>query len=274
MRIGVGIISWNRPEYLEKLLASLEKNDLTDTEFHLFQDGAVCKFTNVELANPHDILESISVFNNSNIPNKRINLRGKNVSVAINQFEAMRVLSSLYEQFIFIENDVVVSPNFITIMKKLLRQFATDERVACISPGFRPLCKKDAIEDNWDRLVFSAGHFWAEACWSNKWEVIEKEFLPYYNIVKNAPYRERNSKGINSLFANGGMKMPATSQDNAKDWAIMKTEMRRARLVVNRATGIGDHGIHSTPEKLKKMLDGHNTVYHSDKELTIKEFRL
>lgn len=274
MALGIGIISWNRPRYLKELLNSLEKNDLTNTESHLFQDGAVCKFTNIELANPHDILKSLNIFTDANLPNKRIHLQDKNVSVAINQFEATQILSTHYKQFIFLENDVIVSPNFVTIMKKLLHQFAEDKRVACISPGFRPLCKEDVIDKNWDKLVFSAGHFWAEACWSDKWKVIEKELLPYYNIVKKAPYRKRNDKGINTLFANSGTKMPATSQDNAKDWAIMKTNMKRARLVVNRATGIGDYGVHSTPEKLKKLLDGHNKVYHSDKELEIKEFRL
>jgi len=273
-RIGVGIISWDRPQYLEQLINTLEKNDLHNTEFHLFQDGAVCKFTDVELTNPHNILKSIKVFHSSSLPNKHLHLQDKNVSVAINQFEAMGVLCQNYEHFIFLENDVVLSPNFVTLAKKILKQFEKDKRVACVSPGFKLLCKKDVIEKNLDRLIFKRGHFWTEICWSEKWKKIEKAYLPYYDIVKDVAYRERSSNMINNLFEKSGYKMLATSQDNGKDWAISMAEMRRVRMVVNRATGIGDYGIHSTPEKLKQHRDGHNKIYSSKEELDIKEFRL
>jgi len=274
MRIGVGIISWDRPQYLAQLIESLEKNILTETNFHLFQDGAVCKFTNEELADTNKIVESIGVFYKSKLPNKHYHVRDKNVSVAINQFEAMQYLRKNYEQFIFLENDVIVSSNFMILTRRLLEQFKKDERVACISPGLRLLCKENDIGKNLNKLKYSKGHFWAEACWSSKWERVEKEYMTYYNIVKNTPYRKRDEVAIRALFARNGHKAPTTSQDQGKDWAIQKAGMKRARLIVNRATGIGDHGIHSTPAKLKKSLDGHNPIYVYKEELDIKEFKL
>lgn len=274
MKIGIGIISWNRPNYLKQLLDSLEKNDLSNCDFHLFQDGLNCKFTNKEQTNVENINKSISVFDKSKLPNKEFHIREKNVSVAINQFEAMNFLSLHYDKFIFLENDVIVSPNFIVIMKKLLKQFEHDKKVACISPSFRLHCKQDKIEKNLDRLFFKRGHFWAEACWAKKWIKIAKEYMPYYNIVKNRPYRKRDEGAIKKLFSNSGIKMLTTSQDQGKDWAITKSGMKRAKLVVNRATGIGDKGIHSTPEKLKQSKEGHNKIYAYKEELDIKEFKL
>jgi len=274
MKIAIGIISWNRPQYLKQLIKTLEANDCSGIDFHLFQDGSVCKFTGNKATEPNKITESIKIFHESKLPNKHSHIRDKNVSVAINQFEAMNFLSSNYDKFIFLENDVIVSPNFILIMKRLLNQFEKDKRVACISPGLRLLCKEDKVKENLDRLVFKRGHFWAEGCWAEKWKIIEKEYLAYYNIVKDGPYRKRDEMAIKNLFGNSSIKMITTSQDNGKDWAIIKTGMKRARLVVNRATGIGDWGIHSNPEKLKVTKDGHNKIYAFKEELDIKEFKL
>ena len=273
-KLGIGIISWNRPNYLKQLLNSLEKNDLSDCNFHLLQDGFRCKFTNNIVADPKDISQSIKLFNDSKLPNKEFHIQEKNVSVAINQFEAMQILCKNYRYFIFLENDVIVSPNFIVVMKNLLKQFEHDKRVSCISPNFRLFCKKKEIKQNIDRLTFFRGHFWAEACWTKKWKIIEKEYMPYYNLVKNQPYEKRDEMVIKDLFNNSGMKMLTTSQDQGKDWAIMKSGMKRIRLVVNRATGIGDKGIHSTPGKLKATRDGHNKIYTFEEELKIKEFKI
>jgi len=274
MKIGIGIISWNRPTYLKQLIKSLEKNNLSDTYFHLFQDGFICKFTNRQVTNPKEISTSIKIFNDSILPNKTFHIRDKNISIAINQFEAMQTLYKKYKYFIFLENDVIVSPNFIEIMKKLLKQFEYDKRVACISSGLKLFCKESKIKENLDRLIFKRGHFWVEGCWAEKWKIIEKEYMAYYNIVKNKPYKTRDEGAIKNLFSNSGIKMLTTSQDNGKDWAIIKTGMRRIRLVVNRATGIGDYGIHSTPAKLKESKDGHNKIYSFKEELDIERFKL
>ena len=273
-KLAVGIIAWNRPQYLKQLITSLEANDCSEVDFHFFQDGAVCKFTNNQLTEPGKIVESIEVFYKSKLPNKHFHIRNKNVSVAINQFEAMRFLYKNYSQFIFLEDDVIVSPHFIVVMKKLLEQFEKDKRVACISSGLGLLCKKNKVKENLDKLVFKRGHFWAEGCWSEKWKIIEKEYMAYYDIVKDKPYRKRDEGAIKNLFGNSGIKMISTSQDQGKDWAIIKTGMRRARLVVNRATGIGDWGIHSNPKKLKSSKDGHNKIYSFKEELKIGKFKL
>lgn len=273
MKIGIGIISWCRTHCFSRLIKSLEKNDLSNTEFHLFQDGAVCMFNGERLAKETDILRSIGVFKKAEFPKKYFHIRDENVSIAINQFEAMRFLYSNYDKFIFLENDIIVSPNLITLMKVALNQFQFDNKIACISSGFRLLCKQPEVRRNLDKLIRAEGHFWAEACWAKKWRKIEKAYMPYYNIVKRAPYRERNHGAINKLFNDTGHPRPVTSQDSGKDWAMKMLGMERIRFVVNRATGIGGYGVHSTPEKLKKF-DGYNKIYVSEEDLKINRFKL
>jgi len=273
-KIGVGIISWNRPQYLKELLKSLEANALDDLEFHLFQDGNICKFTGTERTKESLIMESVKLFEESKLPEKKLHKQEKNVSVAINQFEAMRFLMKNYEQFIFLENDIVVSKNFIGLMKRVLMQYEDDGQIACISPGFRRKCYKDDVDYFANKLMLADGHFWAEACWSKKWKMVEDEFMAYYNIVQHRPYNQRDDAQIKALYARSGIMKSATSQDNGKDWAILKAGMRRARFIVNRATGIGDYGVHSTPAKMKKMGDGHNSIYKFEGELKLPSFEI
>lgn len=261
MKIGIGIISWKRHYYLKQLIQSLKKNNFEDTEFHLFQDNNVCKFTKNVVAEKKEIYESINAFVRSNLPGKTVHIQDHNVSIAINQFEAMEYLSSHYERFIFLENDIIVSENFIPLMKGLLEQFKDEEEVACISPGFRLLCKSEDVEKYKDRITYSEGHFWVEGFWAERWKRIKGHYLRYYNLVKDKPYKQRPEAEIKALFASTGIKRHTTSQDNGKDWAIIKSGMKRLRLVVNRATGIGDYGFHSTPKTMAKYRDGHNKVY-------------
>lgn len=272
--IGVGIISWNRPDYLKQTVASLEKNSLNGMEFHLFQDGAYCRFTSEKRANLRDIKKSVKIFSQSRLPRKHIHWRKENVSIAINQFEAMRYLCSLYDKFIFMENDVLVSENFMDLAKVVLEQYANDKEVACVSPGFRLKCERDKVDEYADALLESDGHFWVEMCWADKWQRVEEKYMNYYRLVKDVPYGKRRHAEINKLFELTGCPRPTTSQDNGKDWAIKQAGMKRLRFVVNRATGIGDCGFHSTPEKLARSGDGHNSIYSSDEDLKIKQFRI
>jgi hypothetical protein len=122
--------------------------------------------------------------------------------------------------------------------------------------------------------MFSDGHFWAEGMWSKKWKIIEDEYMAYYDIVRRTQYRRRDNMAINNLFIRSGIKRSTTSQDSGKDWAILKSGLRRIRFIVNRATGIGDFGVHSTPKKLKNTGDGHNKIYSFKNELKFKNFQI
>lgn len=282
MKIGIGIASWNRPYYLKKVLSALVKNDLSDTEFHLFQDGAICRFTGERLTDDNLVKENIDIFKKSSLPRRQIHWRQENVSVAINQFEAMRFLSRAYDYFIFTDDDVIVSPNYIALARKLFKQFEKDKKIACISPNFRLFCDNEQVDKSIDKLAIFGGHFWLEAFWSEKWKKIEKYYLMYYNIVKNFEYRHPHlyEDKVRLLYKKSGYPSETTSADKAKEWAIKMAGMIRLRLVVNRATGIGKYGFHSHPKDTvlesenKYNEDWDNKIYCSDKELNIKKFKI
>jgi hypothetical protein len=275
-KVAIGIACWNRPHYFKELVKSLDENliDLFDVDTHLFIDGEICKFTGVSKTDKSLIDECIRIFDESFIPNKTKHVRNNNVSVAINQFEMMQDLFSSYEKVIFLEDDIVLSKNFVYLMKRVLDQFRLEDYIFSVSPGFKLLCDNSKLAENISRLKISEGHFWAEAMWAHKWQKIIPKMNSYMDIVSQKPYNERNGQKIKHLFEMGGRSMSATSQDNAKDWAISTSGMKRARMIINRATGIGDIGVHSTREKLAHFGDGHNKIYVLDGERSIERFEV
>lgn len=279
MKIGLAIACWNRPQYFSQLIMSLEENilEFKNVESHLFLDGNQCAFNGNMTTDQKLIDECAKTWEKSIIPNKYLHKREWNVSIAINQFELMQMMTSVYEKIIFLEDDVIVSPNFLLVMKSVLDQYHNDEQIFSVSPGFKLLCNpkdQETILKNYDAIKMGEGHFWAEATWSYKWKRIVPHLKKYMEIVYQSPYKDRNNQKIRRLFVDGGRGMPATSQDNAKDWAISLSGMKRARMVVNRATGIGDIGIHSTKQKLMHSRDGHNTIPVDPREKSIKKWRI
>lgn len=271
--IGIAVLAWNRPDYLRATLQALAKNNLDDTEIHLFLDGHICKFTGNEITDKTLVDGAEAVFKKV-FPDGTVHRRKHNVSIAINQYDAMRYMCDNYKSFLFTEDDVVVSPHWLDIVRVLRTQYANNSEVACISPSFRLYCDTGDKEKHEDKLIVTGGHFWNELIWSEKWREVTHWFDQYYQHTKDRPYKQRNHGAIHSLFREYDYDSSVTSQDAGKDWAIKASGKKRLRLVVNRATGIGDYGYHSTPDKLKKFMDGHNDIWVSDSELKIKKFAL
>lgn len=78
-KIGIGLISFNRPNYFKQTLESLEKQEnLKNYDFHLFQDGQVNKFSGRIVTDRYLIDRSIRLFkvsklnNNKNLLNLKI----------------------------------------------------------------------------------------------------------------------------------------------------------------------------------------------------------
>lgn len=276
--MGIGIISFDRPQYLRQLLKSLEKQDLVDTEFHLFQDGEVNKFSKRQVTVHGLTRKCIKLFNEAELPNKFIHDRKVNVGNAINQFEAIEFMSDNYDKFLIIEDDVVLSPHYIRLVKLLGKKINND--VFSVGLGFKRLCKKENIDYNLTRLVTSNDrvgnsiHWWCELYSSKNWKKVRKDFLEYYKFVKDVDYKMRPSDEIRKFFHSQGFNINQTSQDAGRDYALFKNGMIRLNTVVNRGIYIGEYGLHFTPNKFK--LGGYDKQYpyihRMDSKL--KEFEL
>lgn len=246
--IGVGVISFARPDYLRRCLASLEaQTDLRDVDFWLFQDGAVNRWSGNRYATDEATQQCLRIFARAKLPNKWSVAHEHNVGVAVNSFEALEELTTHYERVLLLECDVVLSPHWLRLSRYLYADLAIRPEVFSISPGFLTLGNNPA------EVRYGWTHMWAEAFLADRWKAIRGYYTEgFYSFVAECDYMARDVKGINALYAEHGHKGGpgglAWSQDGGRQLAMMRAGMVRAYLPVPRAIGIGREGIHFTPD--------------------------
>lgn len=275
-RVGVGIISFDRPGKLGNMLKSLEAQTcLESTDFHLFQDGAVCRFTGHSMAHSARIAESVQVFRDANLPNKYEHVRSKNVGIGINQFEAFELLAENYDRFTVVEDDVVLSPHWFRLSRLLFEWFKDDFKVFSFGPGFRRMCKKEEIEDRLDEIIAGVTpHWWCESVYSDRWKKIQPVFMEYYDLIRNGAYRNRPHGKIRELYKKHGWTQTATSQDGGKDMSVFASGMKRACMIVNRGLSDGYPGIHTRRGWFQEQGFAKQKPYVFDSDALIEEFKV
>jgi len=256
MTIGVGILAFNRPQYLRRLLASLEmQTDLSGCEFHLFLDGAVNQVSGNRYAEQRDIDACVKLFERARLPNRTIHRQEHNVNIGIASLEATDTLVSTYERIMQLEDDVVLSPDWFHLARVLYDELATHPDVYSFSPGFRRVGTHSEDAANLGRITYAWHHMWCECFTADRWVRIRPEYMEYHAYIAETDYLVRQD-GVVREFFNGLGGMPpdlACSQDGGREMAIRRNGMRRALCAVNRAIGIGQYGIHFTPLAFHEM---------------------
>ena len=273
--MGVCLIVFDRPMYFAQTIASLEKqSDLENYDFHLFQDGQINMFSGRTVTQKKLIEKCIQIFRRSKLPNKSEHIEERNVGNAINQFNAANFMSANYEYFMVIEDDVILSPDYLRLCRVMIPQFLGKTRVFSVSLSFERFCKLEQIEQNLDKVFFKNVHWWAE-CWkSANWLKVRPRFAQYMEFVKDVDYHDRPAYEIRKLFRLNGFSIPQTSQDAGKDFALFKNKMKRITSVVNRGFYIGEHGMHFRTPTYQKYGFANMKPFEFESDKLLNEFKL
>ena len=253
--LGVGILAFNRPQYLRRLVASLEmQTDLCDCEFHLFLDGAVNQASGKRRAEQKDIDACGRLFERARLPNKHIHRREHNVNIGSASLEATDMLASNYERIMQLEDDLVLSPDWFHLARILYEELEEHPDVYSFSPGFRRAGTHADDAANLGRIVYAWHHMWCECFTADRWRRIRDYYMEFHAYIVGEDYIERAGDPVRDFFDGLGMREDlACSQDGGREMAIRRSGMCRARCAVNRALGIGKQGIHFTPELYANM---------------------
>ena len=260
--IGVGIVSFNRPYYLRRVLKALmAQTELDNAEFHLLQDGAINKFSGNKKANGFDIGACVKLFNNAQLPGAMIHRQEQNVGISINQREGIDWLSEHYERIMIIEDDALLSPHWFRLARILFKHYQDCPEVFGFTPGFRRLCDKDAIMDSLDSVQPTTQHMWTECFTADSWHKIQPGMTPYYEMVNHGDYGKRPVAKIQELHKSRGIEERAVSQKAARVVAIKLAGMVRMQCTVNRGFSIGRNGVNFDGNWYDMMKLGEQTPY-------------
>lgn len=288
-KVGIAVIGYNRPDYLQQVVNSLEANPESQTlPFIFFLDGGP-KAT---------ILENKQIINKSKIANKRIIERPNNFGIAKNIIDARRFMfdNLKFDKAFIFEDDCVVSPDYIRFVLNLSSWALQNYSNVGIVKGWAA-CQMEANQKltHLNEVKESSSHLWAYCLDRKTWNNIkytlyeyESKFLSKATTNKDPEIRKWLKEKINNhkhfvKQAYGKKILPEKinfkqaflsnnfplGQDGITYVAHYLAGYISLEPVVNRALYIGKKGVHFTEAKWNNFGFAKVTLenYKSDRNL-------
>ena len=248
----IAILSFNRPAYLRQVLESLRPQITEKDMVILFQDGAWNRWSQRRRARGQDINRCVAIFRKL-IPWGDVHVANDNLGIAFNYERAERFVFEALgaEKALFLEDDLVLSRNFIAVTKQLLDLAMGEPRIGYVS----------AYGNLWaslDEQILRGGELlpmhenWGAALTRNSW-LAERPFrLKYLELVRDSDYASRDQVQIKDFYARRGWQNKITSQDAARWISCLERQAIRLTTFACHARYIGEKGAHSTPENYRR----------------------
>ena len=270
MRVACAILSFNRPNYLEPVLASIAGSlaaAAQEIQVNLFQDGAKNEQSGIVRADPEAIEQSVRIFERA-FPAGRVHSSSTNLGIALNFDRAERRLfiDDDYDVVLFFEDDMAVDERYVPTILSMLEAYGRDYRVgslACygrnhLAPAAAQISKKDELTPLTQAWGFALTRraYWQRKPWVDR----------YLDIVRNVDYFQKDAahKAIHGLHVSMGFPPHVISQDMLKVMASHLAGMVNLNTFPVLARYIGESGVHNTPSKFQARRFADTIVYPAD----------
>jgi hypothetical protein len=244
-RLPIAILSFNRPHYLREVLLSLQPQVNQRDRIILFQDGAWNAYSGELRARPEDIAACILLFQTV-LPWGIVAESDRNLGVAENYERAEQELFGRMQApyGLFLEDDLVLSPNFLTVTRMLLDLAQRNPRIGYVS-AYGNFWATPSEQESSARELMHMHENWGFAMTREAW-LAERPFRrEYLRLVQGTDYIQRDAWAIIRFYESRGWKTTVTSQDAAR-W-IASLELGKVRITTFpcHALYIGRVGVHS-----------------------------
>lgn len=182
------VFAYNRPDKVRKLLDSLNDAVLSDkSDVFVFSDGfkgekdkdAVLK-TRKLLSEYNNRFNSFSVI-----------CRERNYGLAKSIITGVTDIIDKYGKAIVLEDDLLVSEDFVKYMNEGLEYYEDDLRYGMISA----YTSKHEILESYDKDIYcmERGDCWGWATWKNRWDNVDWELKDFDKYLNDKDARDRFS---------------------------------------------------------------------------------
>lgn len=186
----IGIFCYNRVNKLQRCIdAVLTNPECAQMEIIFFSDGPKKGDDPSPIKEVRDYIDNLKGF-------KAVikHYRKENLSTGPNFRTGLTFLANNYEQFIVVEDDLIVSANYIKYLLDALAFYKSDKSVFCVTAYVFPI---KAADYNYDTIVYKRFCSYGWAGWSNRFGSViwdEKELQQLMNT--SAGFKNRlNAEG-------------------------------------------------------------------------------
>jgi hypothetical protein len=252
-RAPIVIMSFDRPDYLRRVLISLKNQD-TDVKsrgLYVFQDGGYhpvsyrryCDEATVEecVRTVRDIFPQAVVFNSP-----------LNLGVGENRFRAEDYMFNHLgsEAAHFLEDDLELEAHYIRTLDVLSEWARKSGKVAYVSAYSRSMEAAEQQMLNRSALIPMA-HIWGVSLIRNAWLKMEPHVRHYLSLIRGSDYRYRNHREIYEYYMSLGLGGNGTSQDSMHHVAAVLEGFASFSTYTVNARYIGEKGVHQFPERFR-----------------------
>lgn len=241
------IFSFDRPQYLERLCASLKTQQrvaIPDSRVYLLQDGAVSPYSGVRFAEDAKIAECVALFRR-HFPQGVVMQSPDNLGIARNIRRGEKLAFEMLGSDVgyFFEDDLEAGPLYMHMMEELYRALKPLPDIGYFAAYGEAKTQPPGPEVK----LIPMAHNWGFGLLREAWRKIDARLEPYYAVLQDRDYGARNHFRLHDLMRESTVATQATSQDSFKNMACAELGLARLRTDVCFARYIGEHGVHFNP---------------------------
>ena len=207
------VFVYARPEHTKKMFESLEKNyHIKESDVFIFSDyqknerskekvNEVRKYINETL--DKNKFKSVTIFEAK-----------KNTGLAKSVISGVTEVINKYGKAIVLEDDLILSKNFIDYMNDALDYYGKDKKIWSISGYNLPI----TIPNEYDKDVYFSyrGSSWGWATWKDRWATVDWNVSDYQKFKHNIFKRNKFNRGGFDL----SQMLDAQMHKKCDSWAI------------------------------------------------------
>ena len=210
------LFCYNRLETLKKVISSLQSDHLTqNTDIFIFSDGPKNNSVsdNSKVKEVRKYLHSLEDFSKS----LKIFEHRENLGLADSIIYGIDKVAAQYESFIVLEDDLVISPYFLTYMNKSLKKYIDKKKVWTINGmGFNPNIFNISKEYKYDTYFTfrNSSHGWGS--WTDRWNKVILD----HTVLRNEILEINNQLNFNKGGKDLTPMLVNQLEGNIDSWSI------------------------------------------------------
>jgi hypothetical protein len=183
------IFTYLRLESLKQIILSLKKNSLcVNSDLIIFSDGPKSKDSITLIENVRNYIKTIDGFKSI-----KVYLNDNNKGLANSIIDGISIVLKSYDSVIVLEDDLIISENFLSFMNSSLNYYKNNINVFSIS-GYT-FCKNNSDVPFFLNRPWS----WGWATWKNRWEICDWDFNSL-SSVNNISLLDKSGSDLKSMF--------------------------------------------------------------------------
>ena len=175
----IAVVAFNRPDALKSSLASLAQNPLSEnSDLFIFIDGPRENHSNEKqkVLQVKSIAEAATGFKSITVKASE-----QNKGLAKSIIGAATELLDQYGKVIVVEDDLYLSPSFLTFMNTMLEAYKNDSRIMQVTGYSVKIRHPERF--HCDYYMTHRAHSWSWGTWKDRWETVDWEVKDFEELA-------------------------------------------------------------------------------------------